>query len=39
MAPLRKRLVTLAIIAFAGAATGWLSLNLMLDMLLGGSLF
>ena len=39
MTPLKKRLVTLAIVAAVGAFSGWLTLNLVLDMLLGGKLF
>ena len=35
----KKRLVSLAITSVVGAFAGWLTLNLVLDMLLGGKLF
>jgi hypothetical protein len=39
MTPVKKRLISLAITAVVGAFAGWLTLNLVLDMLLGGKLF
>ena len=39
MTKLNKRLLTLAIVATAGAISGWVSFNLLLNMLLGGRTF
>lgn len=36
---MKNRLVKLAIVAAAGAISGWVSWNLLLDMLLGGKTF
>ena len=36
---MKKRLITLAIVAAAGAISGWVSWNLLLDLLLGGKTF
>lgn len=34
-----KRMMTIAIVIVAGAAAGWLTLNLLLNFLLGGRTF
>lgn len=39
MTLVKKRLVTLVIVAAAGAISGWVSFNLLLNMLLGGKTF
>jgi hypothetical protein len=39
MTPIKKRIVKLAIVAAAGAISGWVGWNLLLNMLLGGKTF